>query len=299
MKQRQIRIGSRESRLAIAQTRLVMRALEKRFPDVEWVLKTFKTTGDKILDKSLDKIGGKGLFVKELDRALLDGAIDYAVHSLKDVPMEHSPELPLVSFIQRGDPRDALVLSKQAQSDGLSLGECRIGSSSKRRQFQLQLLWEEPRFAFTRGNIHTRIRKLDEGQYDALILAAAGLKRVDLAERITRFFSVDEMIPAAGQGTLVLQGRSGEDHSEVCSADHTETKYAALAERSFVRTLEGGCSSPIAAYATVSGGQLTLTALYYHEESGRHAIGSEGGRVEDAERIGSELAMILKGRCIR
>ena len=201
-------IGSRESRLAVIQSEMVMEYLKKECPDREISLLTMKTTGDKILDRTLDKIGGKGLFVKELDKALMEKRSDLSVHSLKDVPMEVSEELPLVAFSKREDPRDVLVLPQGKTELDFTKP---IGCSSQRRILQLKEIFPRGEFKSVRGNVQTRLAKLDSGEYSALILAAAGLKRLGLEERISRYFEPEEMIPAAGQGILAIQGRKGED----------------------------------------------------------------------------------------
>lgn len=192
-----IRVGSRESRLAVVQSELVMDAIRAAHPEVGLELVTMKTTGDKILDRTLDKVGGKGLFVKELDAALLDGRVDLTVHSCKDLPMEEDPRIPLAGFSRREDPRDVLVLPQGAEELDPSRP---IGCASARRAVQLRALFPGVAVAPVRGNVLTRLRKLDEGQFSALVLAAAGLKRLGLEERITRYFTVEELLPAAGQG---------------------------------------------------------------------------------------------------
>ena len=204
-----IEIGSRESRLAVIQTRLVADYIENTLPEAEVRLLTMKTTGDRILDRPLEAVGGKGLFVKELDRALLEGRTELSVHSLKDLPMELPPELPILGFSRREDPRDVLVLPAGKTHWDRSKP---LGCSSKRRILQLQRLYPEVEAALVRGNVQTRLRKLDEGQYGALVLAAAGLKRLGLEDRISRYFSTEEMVPAAGQGILAIQGRAGVDY---------------------------------------------------------------------------------------
>ena len=207
---KKIRIGSRESRLAVIQSEMVMDYIKNQCPEYEPELVTMKTTGDKILDRTLDKIGGKGLFVKELDAALLDGRSDLSVHSLKDMPAEIPEELPLIGFSMREDPRDVLVLPEGVTELDFSKP---VGCSSQRRMLQFQKLYPQAVFAPIRGNVQTRLAKLDSGEFSATILAAAGLKRLGLENRITRYFSVEEMIPAAGQGVLALQGRAGEDYA--------------------------------------------------------------------------------------
>lgn len=284
-------IGSRESRLAVVQAEAVKRAIEKSFPELEVTIETMKTTGDKILDRTLDQIGGKGLFVKELDRALLEKRTDLSVHSLKDVPMELPEELPLVAFSGREDVRDVLVLPEGASEPDFTKP---IGCASKRRVIQAKELFPQAEFAPVRGNVITRLRKLDEGQYGALILAAAGLKRLGLEGRISRYFEPEEILPAAGQAILAVQGRSGEDYEYLSRFADRDARDAALCERAFVRTLDGGCTSPVAAYAKVQEDKIFLQGLYYDEETGDYLKGSLWGRREYPEDIGRDLAEQLR-----
>lgn len=288
---KKICIGSRESRLAVIQSEMVMDYLKKACPDREISLLTMKTTGDKILDRTLDKIGGKGLFVKELDRALLEKRSDLSVHSLKDMPMETPEELPIVAFSRREDPRDVLVLPEGKDVIDFSKP---LGCSSQRRILQLKELFPQAEYKSIRGNVITRLRKLDEGEYGGLILAAAGLKRLGLSHRISRYFEPEEMIPAAGQGILAVQGRAGEDYSYLEGFADQEGTWAALSERAFVRYLDGVCSSPVAAHARIRGGQIHLLGLYYEEETGKYKKGRMEGPVEEAEALGIRLAEKLK-----
>jgi len=281
-----LRVGSRESKLAVVQAELLMADVRRARPDWELELVTMKTTGDKILDRTLDQVGGKGLFVKELDAALLDGRVDVTVHSCKDLPMEEHPELPLVAFSRREDPRDALVLPQGVSELDRSKP---VGCSSKRRKIQLEQLWPGVRVEPVRGNVQTRLRKLDEGQYSALVLASAGLRRLGLEGRISRYFSTDELLPAAGQGILAAQMRRGEDAGYL-SAFHDEDGAAcARAERAFVRELDGGCSSPVAAYATVWNDVLVLTGM--DEHGNKRTI---SGPRDRAESLGVTLAARMK-----
>lgn len=252
---------------------------------------TMETTGDKRLDVTLDQIGGKGLFVKELDRALAKGEIDLSVHSLKDMPMQESMQLPIVSCSEREDPRDVLVLP-----DGVTKwdGKGVIGCSSFRRRLQAQKLFPDAKFRTIRGNVPTRLDKLDAGEYDALILAAAGLKRLNLAHRVFRYFSTDEIIPAAGQGILAVQGRAGEDHTYLQGFGSSSVMQIADAERAFVRYLDGGCTSPVAAYAQICDGKLRLKGLYYIPEDQDYLTGQIEGDPGEAERIGIALAEQLQ-----
>ena len=288
-----IRIGSRESRLAVIQSELVMDAIRAHHPDVALELVTMKTTGDKILDRTLDQIGGKGLFVKELDAALLEGRADLSVHSCKDLPMDIDPRIPLAGFTRREDPRDVLVLPEGVTELDNSKP---IGCASARRAVQLKALFPGMEIAPVRGNVLTRLRKLDEGQFSALVLAAAGLKRLGLEGRISRYFTVEEMLPAAGQGILALQSRAGEDLSWLSGVLDEEGTWCAAAERAFVRALDGGCSSPIAAHAVLSGGEIRMTGLYVDEE-GTAIRRTVTGPREQGENLAERLAGEIKEAC--
>lgn len=286
---KKIRIGSRESRLAVIQAEMVIEALKREDPGLEIELVTMKTTGDIILDKTLDKIGGKGLFVKELDKALLEGEVDLTVHSLKDMPMEVSDELPLLAFSKREDPRDVLVLPAGVSELDLSKP---IGCSSMRRIRQLKQIFPNAEFEPIRGNVQTRLAKVDSGEYSATVLAYAGLKRLGLEDRVSRIFETWEIIPAAGQGIIVVQGRRGTEIAALESFNDDSSKHLALAERAFVRKLDGGCSSPIAAYAEFVGEKISLRGFYV-DESGTQFSKAQLGEKADAEKIGEELAAYL------
>lgn len=290
-----LRIGSRESRLAVIQSRMVMEKIAKAEPAAELELVTMKTTGDKILDKTLDKIGGKGLFVRELDHALREERVDFTVHSLKDMPMEVPEDLPLAAFSSREDPRDVLVLPEGTTEIDRSKP---IGCSSRRRQLQLKKLFPDMAIEPVRGNVQTRLAKLEAGQFSALVLAAAGLKRLGLEERISRYFSVEEVLPAAGQGILAVQTRKGMNTDCLRLVQDKESACCARAERAFVRALNGGCSSPVAAHAVVEGALLTLTGFYVSADERIQRKGSIRGSAADAEMLGKALARQLKeGEC--
>ena len=286
-----IKIGSRESALAVIQSRMVMDAIARTVPDAELELVTMKTTGDRILDKTLDQIGGKGLFVKELDQALRDGRADFTVHSLKDMPMEVPWDLPLAAFSRREDPRDVLVLPEGVTELD---PEKPISCSSRRRQLQLKALFPDMDIRPVRGNVQTRLRKLQDGEFSALVLAAAGLKRLNLEDRISRYFEPEEMLPAAGQGILAVQTRQGVDTACLAGIHDPDAACCALAERAFVRTLDGGCSSPVAAYAVAEGETLTLTGLYVSPDETVVRKGSLSGPRTAAETLGETLADKLK-----
>lgn len=288
-----IRIGSRESRLAVIQAEIVKELIQKNHPEIQVELVTMKTTGDKILDKSLELIGGKGLFVKELDKALLEGSIDISVHSLKDMPMEIPEELPIAAYSRRVDPRDALICRPGCSGvpeNGV------IGTSSRRRSLQLGKLYPGCTFRGIRGNVQTRLRKLEEEGYDGTILAAAGLRRLNMEHVIARIFSTEEMVPAAGQGILAVQGRKGEDHSFLDCVESAKSRFEALAEREFVAALDGGCTSPVAAHAEANGSELKLTGLYYREEDDTYWTETRIGNTADARQLGAALAEDMRRR---
>ena len=297
--EKKIIIGSRESRLAVAQSLSVAEYINQSRTGFHAELLTMKTTGDRILDRTLDKVGGKGLFVKELDLALKDGRTDLSVHSLKDVPMETDPDLPLIAFSKREDPRDVLVLpcsseSRNTETDMMPDPALPIGSSSLRRVLQLKELFPGYKIESVRGNLQTRLRKLDEGQYGALVLAAAGIKRLGLEERISRYFSIEEILPAAGQGILAIQGRAGKDYSFLEGYADKKAEAEALCERAYVRELNGGCTSPVCAYAVADEDRIVLRGLYYDEVSGRYIKGILEGSVSQPEQLGQMLARKLQ-----
>ncbi len=267
-----------------------MEAITQAHPEIRLEHKTFKTTGDQILDRKLDEIGGKGLFVKELDIALRERKIDLAVHSLKDMPMETPEDLPILAYSKREDARDAMVF---AQERGAQMV---IGCSSARRTVQLQKMLPDAQIKSVRGNIHTRLAKLDAGEYSALVLASAGLKRMGLTERINIIFEPHEMIPAAGQGILSVQGRAGEDYAFLDCVNDLDAEVCARAERAFVAKLDGGCSAPIAAYARREGDLLYLTGMYV-DGQGNTATGEDCADAAAPEALGVALARRLKEEC--
>ena len=279
-----LRIGTRDSKLALVQTEIVAGAIRKLNPGLQVELVTMKTTGDKILDRTLDKVGGKGLFVKELDEALLSGQADLTVHSYKDMPMELNPLLPVVALSSREDPRDCLVLPENGV-----MGPGPIGSSSLRRRHQLPALFPGYETKPVRGNVLTRLRKLEEEGFSALVLAVSGMKRLGLENRISRVFTPDEMIPAASQGILAVQGRAGEDYSFLAAFDSAGSRVCSAAERAFVRALDGGCSTPTAAYAELEGGEVILRTFYVAPD-GRQIRRKAAAPIAGAEALGIRLA---------
>ena len=286
---KKIVVGSRESRLAVVQSMTLIDHLRATGCEVE--LLTMKTTGDKILDRTLDKVGGKGLFVKELDAALLEGRADLAVHCVKDLPMELAPGTAILGYSRREDARDALVLPPGA--DRIPKGGV-IGTSSLRRALQLKKLFPECEIRPVRGNLITRLDKLDAGEYDALVLAVAGLNRLGLDSRISYKFETDEIIPAAGQGILAVVGRVGAEHPDISGYMDQNAAACAECERAFVRELDGGCTSPVCANARVNKDRLFVRALYWDPETGETRVGTDCGPVAEAADIGIRLARRLR-----
>ncbi len=282
-----VRVGSRASRLAVLQSEIVIRQIEEACPEVSVELITMKTTGDKILDKTLDQIGGKGLFVKELDEALRAGEVDITVHSLKDLPGVIPEDLPLSAFSHRKDPRDVLVLPAGKTEIDLSLP---VGTSSLRRSLQIKELIPGVTVAPIRGNVETRLRKLDEGQYSALVLAAAGLKRLGLETRISRYFSPEEMIPAACQGILGIQTREDADAALIEMINDDDARKCALAERAYVKAIGADCGSPDTAFAQIDGDRMMIRGLRYDTERKLVIRECISGDASDPEELGRELA---------
>jgi hydroxymethylbilane synthase len=269
-------IGSRGSQLALWQARHIAALLE-----TETRIEIIKTSGDKITDVPLAQVGGKGLFTKEIEEALLAGTIDIAVHSLKDMPVELPPGLTLAAFPEREDPRDALV--GQPLRPGL-----RVGTSSLRRSSQLRALGVTTEML--RGNVDTRLRKLDEGQYDSIVLAAAGLRRLGWQDRIRELLPVESMCPAVGQGALAIETR-GDVPAVVRKLDHAETRTAVTAERAMLATLGGGCQVPIGGFACVTGDSIRLRGVVASPQGDRIVRGERSGG--DPVKVGTELGAWL------
>ena len=282
-------IASRGSQLALWQARWV--AAQLSGAGQECRIEIIKTTGDKITDVPLAKVGTKGLFTKEIEEALLDGRADLAVHSLKDLPTELPAGLVLAAVPLREDPRDAVVGRKLAD---LPLG-AKVGTSSLRRAAQLRQLRPDFQVESVRGNLDTRLRKLDEGQYDAILLAAAGLKRLGWGDRIAEILDPEKMCPAVGQGALAIETRAGS--TAVAMLDHADTHIAVMAERGVLGALGGGCQVPIGAYATVSEGRVHILAIVAAPD-GTQVIRAEAeGPATEAAEIGARLAadLLAKG----
>ena len=288
---RELVIGTRGSTLALWQAEWVHARLRQLEPGLLVSLKQIKTTGDKMLDTPLATIGGKGLFVKEIEDALLRGEIDLAVHSMKDVPTRLPDGLEILSIPERADPRDVLISRDGVMLDRLAAG-ARIGTSSLRRQAQLLNVRPDLSIHMLRGNLDTRLRKLEAGEYDGIILAAAGLCRLGWADRVTEYLSPDVCLPAIGQGALALEGRADDAFVRELAGrmEHRPTRLAVTAERALLERLEGGCQVPIAAYATIDHDGLSMSALVAGVNGRRLIRDAIHGSVDEAHRLGVRLA---------
>ncbi len=299
MAKRQLRIGTRASQLALWQANWVKGELEKRYPDLEVSLVKIKTTGDKILDVPLAQVGGKGLFTKEIEEAMLAGEIEVAVHSMKDVPTYFPAGLGLRCITEREDPRDIVILRPGVSSwQELPIGG-RVGTSSLRRKAMLLHSRPDLQMVDIRGNVETRIRKLTEENLDAVVLAAAGMHRLGFTGQISEYLPVDVSLPAIGQGALGLESRLDDTQTNalIDFFNHPSTAYAVTAERALLARLEGGCQVPIAAFGTVAGEQLTLTGLVASIDGLQMLKKTVSGPVSEAARLGVSLAddLLIKG----
>ncbi|MDD0823678.1 hydroxymethylbilane synthase [Mannheimia sp. AT1] len=286
-----LRIATRQSPLALWQANFVKSELEKHFPQLSVELVTMVTKGDVILDTPLAKIGGKGLFVKELELALLENRADIAVHSMKDVPMTFPEGLGLAVICEREDPRDAFVSNKYQSLDELPKGAV-VGTSSLRRQCQLMAKYPQLEVKSLRGNVGTRLSKLDNGEYDAIILASAGLIRLGLKERIRSYISVEQSLPAAGQGAVGIETRINDERilNYVAKLNHNSTACCVMAERAMNTRLQGGCQVPIGGFATLDGNELTLNALVGALDGSQIIRASGKADIKDAEQLGISVA---------
>ncbi|BAZ01185.1 porphobilinogen deaminase [Tolypothrix tenuis PCC 7101] len=295
---RTIRIGSRKSQLALVQTHWVKEQLQKSYPEIAFEVHTMSTQGDKILDVALAKIGDKGLFTKELEVGMLNQEIDFAVHSLKDLPTNLPEGLTLAAITERENPADALVLHEKYKGqtiDTLPEGAV-IGTSSLRRLAQLRNQFPHFTFKDVRGNLNTRMAKLDAGEYDALILAVAGLERLGMSDRVHQILPKEISLHAVGQGALGIECRA--DDTELISLlkaiEHPQTRDRCLAERAFLRDLEGGCQVPIGVNTEINGDQLTLTGIVASVDGQKLVKDTVSGEAKNAEQLGTELANLLR-----
>jgi len=293
-----LRIATRKSPLALWQAEFVKAELQKQHPQLQVELVTMSTQGDKILDTPLAKIGGKGLFVKELEQALLENRADIAVHSMKDVPMHFPDGLHLSVICEREDPRDAFVSNQFENLAALPHG-AKLGTSSLRRSCQIKALRPDLEIISLRSNVNTRLRKLDDGEYDAIILAAAGLIRLEMANRIRSFIAVSDSLPAGGQGAVGIETRSNDARIEKLLAPlhHAVTASCVFAERALNRRLEGGCQVPIGCFAERDGDNLWLRGLVGSLDGETILRAETHGLAIDAEKLGVQVAeqLLLQG----
>ncbi|ATG75651.1 hydroxymethylbilane synthase [Zobellella denitrificans] len=297
MANRIIRIATRKSLLALWQANHVKDRLEQLHPDVTVELVPMTTQGDVLLDTPLSKIGGKGLFIKELEQAMLDGRADIAVHSMKDVPVEFPEGLGLTVICEREDPRDAFVSNQYQSLDQLPAGAV-VGTASLRRECQIRARRPDLVVKTLRGNVQTRLRKLDEGEYDAIILAAAGLKRLELEARIACLLSPDESLPANGQGAVGIECRLDDPEllALLAPLDHAPTRLRVVAERAMNQGLQGGCQVPIGSYAELEGDKLWLRGLVGRPDGSQIIFDEITGLASQGEALGAELAKRLLAR---
>ncbi len=300
MQKNLVRIATRRSPLALWQAEYVKSALEEAHPGLRVELVKMVTQGDKILDTPLAKVGGKGLFVKELEQGMLRGEADVAVHSMKDVPVEFPEGLHLAVICPREDPRDAFVSNRYPSLDLLPAG-ARVGTSSLRRQCQLRRLRPDLQILDLRGNVNTRLQKLDDGQYDAIILAAAGLIRLGFRERIREFISPEVSLPAIGQGAVGIECRIDDAriHRLLTPLNDEGTHIRVMAERAMNDRLEGGCQVPIAGYAELEGGEIWLRGRVGRPDGSELIEGEIRGDASRAEELGTALADDLLERGAR
>lgn len=287
-----LRIGSRGSALALWQANFVREELQRRGVASEVVI--IKTAGDRIQDAPVAQMGSKGVFIKELEEALLEGKVDLAVHSMKDVPTEVPAGLGFPAICERHDPRDALLSRSGASLRQLAAG-ARVGTSSLRRQAQLRRVRPDLDFRELRGNVDTRIRKLESGEYDAIVLAKAGLERLGLSERINEVLATEDCLPAVGQGAVGIEARSKDARvrEAVAALDHEPTRVALAAERALLAFLEGGCQVPLGALATVAGEELTLLGCVVSPDGRELLRGTKVGSPKEPEAVGRQLGAAL------
>jgi hydroxymethylbilane synthase len=291
---RTIRIATRESLLALWQAEFIQAELQKHHAGLQVELVGMTTRGDQLLDSPLSKIGGKALFVKELEQAMMDGRADMAVHSMKDVPMQFPEGLELAVICEREDPRDAFVSNRFATVDELPEGAV-VGTSSLRRECQLRAQRPDLVVRSLRGNVQTRLRKLDEGEFDAIVLAAAGLLRLELTERIASYLSPEQSLPAVGQGAVGVEVRSDDEELKALlqPLSHADTELRVRAERAMNNRLEGGCQVPIAGYALREDDQLWLRGLVGSPDGSTVLESEARGSINDPEALGRAVAEAL------
>ncbi len=290
-------IATRASPLALWQAEHVQNLLRHAHPGLAVDLLRLSTRGDQVLDRSLAKIGGKGLFVKELEMALMDARADIAVHSFKDVPMQLEPQFEIGAVLEREDPRDCLVSSRFGSLEALPAGG-RVGTSSLRRELAVRIHYPALQVGPVRGNVGTRLAKLDRGEFDALIMAAAGLKRLGMTDRIRAILPTSQFLPAPAQGALAIEIRAGDEEVRplIARLEHAATRAATCAERMVSRALGGSCQVPLAAYAEVESGELRLRAWAGNVARARAIYGQASGSFEQAEALGRAVVGQMKAQ---
>ncbi len=288
-------ISTRESQLALWQAKFLQNLLKEKQPQCDVELLGMTTKGDKILDVTLSKIGGKGLFVKELEAAMLNKEADLAVHSLKDVPMELQDDFALSAVLERADPRDAFVSSKYASLDDMPAG-AKVGTASLRRELMIRANYPHLEVLPIRGNVGTRLSKLDRGDFDALVMACAGLKRLEMPERIKSVIPVEISLPSPGQGAIGIETRADDQDTKdlvACLNDQT-TRLCCRAERNVSRALGGSCQVPLAAYATIDGDEMNLRTLVGNHKTGEVITANVTGKANDPDGTAAKAIEILK-----
>ncbi len=293
---RALRVGTRGSELALAQTRGIVATLKQRLPDIEIEIQVIKTIGDVVTDVPLSQVGDRGLFIKEIENALLKGSVDFAVHSMKDLPSSLPPGLTIAAVTVRLDPRDALI-SREARSIETLPRNGTLATGSLRRRSQVLAMRPDLRVVELRGNITTRLLKFDESSWDSMVLASAGLTRLGLEGRIATAISMDQMLPAVGQGALGLEARADDSEVSECLANlnDQESATAVTAERALLRRLQGGCQVPIGAHGRIRERGLVLDAYIGSTDGRRHLRRQAEGAPERAEEIGESLAEQMLG----
>lgn len=293
--QEKIIVGTRGSALALKQTNMVIETLKKKLKNIEFQIKIITTTGDMILDRSLDKIGGKGLFVLEIEKALRDKDIDIAVHSMKDIPAFVDSDFEISPLFKREDPRDVLISKDNVKFADLPKGSI-IGTSSLRRIMQLKALRSDLSYVPVRGNIDSRIKKLARGEFQGIILAAAGLNRMGWSSRIADYFNLDDVIPAVGQGALCIEYRSDDSFIKKIIKEKNENNEIRdiMAERAFLEAVNGGCSIAMGAFGEIVGEDLSLKGFYSKDPEGKLIIKEVKGKAKDYKILGQSLAFELK-----
>jgi len=293
--QEKIIVGTRGSALAVTQTNMVIGILKKKLENVEFQIKIITTTGDRILDRSLDKIGGKGLFVLEIEKALRDKDIDIAVHSMKDIPAFVDSDFEISPLLKREDPRDVLISKDNVKFEDLPKGSV-IGTSSLRRIMQLKALRSDLSYVPVRGNIDSRIKKIATGEFQGIILAAAGLNRMGWSSRVAEYFNIDEVIPAVGQGALCIEYRANDSFIKKIIKKQNENNEIRdiMAERSFLEAVNGSCSVAMGAFGEIVGEDLSLKGFYSNNPEEKLIVKEVKGKVKDYEILGQKLACELK-----